>query len=807
MFKWVNRALALHKPKSKRTIIVIRTMAQIRASTLLYTERVSREKCYNVLALNHRDFKTTFFQKDQTNKEGDKHECQQYYNCVRKYLRYAVSKNCVVKRTYGFAHSQSSGRRYVKGYGLQNMQSKLRNYIAGDQYYDIDMQNCWPSLTMFLCIFHDIPCTILSQYVHERDKVLADNNLRKEDILIAMNCDENKEKRGNAFYNAFIYEQSQIKKPLLMKLDPDFKPEKKKNPMSSALTKHLCALEDRILEEAMTFFGKSAQVPMFDGFYVNKENLSQEMLESHLHLLNCIMDEDYNGLVRFIQKSTETDIELNEVATQEYEDAKPVFELKHFQTIKPYVFWRQYVDGQGMIGYTQLRSQEMQLVCREYPIVDYKPNGDLFETNIFNRWIADPERRQFECCDFYPYGKVDLCPSHVFNTFDGFLITKEDPTGFRRVSTKNFSTLIFNLCDEDVTMSEYITKYIAHMFQQPFFVTETVIAFKSWTGSGKDTLVRILQRLMGIKHVGITADPVSIFGQFNDLMEDKVCVFLNELESKKGLEYQEMLKDASTAKFNTINKKHDKIFTQHNCARIFVLGNQNNLVNVQQNDRRYVVIKSGYGLVKNTSDKEKSRYNSEYWRQLYKDMDTFDWSKSLYDFLMSIDLSNFDPKAPPLTETKEVMRYKNISPIFFFLREVIETKTVVDNKPHFRDFQGRDVKGAGYLHLIKFDDVFVKYKTFLDFNYKIDYNLKKVTVQQILMDSLNKDSYFHNKKYRVEKNKEAVRYSAFDFGKIEKFLSEFVFRDCEQDDTVYEISEGLQQCSINDFRAPKFPNL
>jgi hypothetical protein len=43
-----------------------------------------------------------------------------------------------------------------------------------------------------------------------------------------------------------------------------------------------------------------------------------------------------------------------------------------------------------------------------------------------------------------------------------------------------------------------------------------------------------------------------------------------------------------------------------------------------------------------------------------------------------------------------------------------------------------------------------------------------------------------------------VRFSAFDFEKIEKFMSEFVFRDCEQDDTVYEITEKVQATSLVD---------
>ena len=774
-------------------------MAQIRASTLQYTERLSRDKCYNVLALTQREFKTTFFEKDKVNKSGDKMESQQYFNAVRKYIRYAVSKNCVVDRSYGFAKDQKSGRRYVKGWGLQNLQKKLRNYVAGDLYYDIDMQNAHPSLALYLCIFHDIPCTLLQKYVEDRDTVLAENNLRKEDILVAMYTDENKEKRGNAFYNAFIYELKQIKKPLLKKLYTNFVPEKKKNPLSSALSKALCQLEDKILEEAMEFFGKAAHVPMFDGFYVYKDNMSQQALQTHLKQLNAIMDEDYNGLVKFVQKPTFTDVELVDSTTDEYADAKPRFEEKHFQTIKPYVFWKQFTDAEGMIGYTQLRNQDMQLVCKEYPIVDYRANGDLFETNIFNRWVADPKRRQYECCDFFPYGHVDKCPPHVFNTFDGFLITKEVSENFERVSTKNFHTLIFNLCDEDVAMTEYIIKYIAHMFQYPFYVTEVVIAFKSWTGCGKDTLVRILQRLMGMKHVGITADCQNLFGNFNDIMEDKLCLFVNELESKKGLEYQEMLKDLATTKFNLINKKHDKPYYQRNCARVFVLGNQNNLVNIQQNDRRYTVIKSGFGLVKNTSDPEKSARIGDFWEQLYKDMDSYNWAKSLYDFLMTVDLKNFNPKKPPRTETKEIMRFKNINPLFFFLREIIESKTEDANgTPHFRGFAPREVKGIGLMHLIKFDDVYTMYKQFLDENYKVDYNLKKITLQQLLIDSLDKGNYIHNKKYRVSSQKEAVRFSAFDFDKIEKFMSEFVFRDCEQDDTVYEITEKVQATSLVD---------
>ena len=104
-----------------------------------FTERLNTQRCMNVLAMTQRDFKKTFFNKD------DSKEWETYYSQCRSYIRTALSKNGAMKRTYGFGKNQKNGRRYVQGgMGLQSMQSKLRNYLCGTIYYDIDAVNCHP---------------------------------------------------------------------------------------------------------------------------------------------------------------------------------------------------------------------------------------------------------------------------------------------------------------------------------------------------------------------------------------------------------------------------------------------------------------------------------------------------------------------------------------------------------------------------------------------------------------------------------------------------------------------------------------
>ena len=123
----------------------------------------------------------------------------------------------------------------------------------------------------------------------------------------------------------------------------DIKTNNEDNPLSSIINKYMLRFEGDIIQKAIKFFGKNADVPMFDGIMINKKFSKEVALDFHLESLNDLFKDEFNGLIKFSIKSTDSDIELNldnDFRVLDYSEVKPKFEKNHFLTIKPFAYWK-----------------------------------------------------------------------------------------------------------------------------------------------------------------------------------------------------------------------------------------------------------------------------------------------------------------------------------------------------------------------------------------------------------------------------------------------------------------------------------
>jgi|DEB0MinimDraft_10_1074344.scaffolds.fasta_scaffold01880_1 energy-coupling factor transporter ATP-binding protein EcfA2 len=757
---------------------------------LRFTETVNVSKCIKVMHLSKADLKDTFWERDSFDHNFKKLDWTNYFLMFRKYLREAIeSKTGRIVRDYKYAAGQTDGRIYVKGSGVQTMQRNLRNYICGEYYYDVDMVNCHLRILNSVCIEEHIMAPLLQEYCDERAQILADNNLTKRDILIATYTDHNR-KKNNDWYNAFIFELARVKKEILPLIPDDVKTTNTTNPDSSRISQFLCQIENKILQQVIQYFGKCAEVPMFDGVMVHRSFCSESEIESHVNTLNAMFEEEYHGCIEFAMKPTECDIEIPDLDNEpkDYMTAKALFEVDFFHTKHPFVFWQQSRRSDGSYAFNQLRAEEFKIACKTHQIIDFKDNGDMFVTSIYDRWIKDQTKRQYESIDFIPYGKENVCPSFIYNTFEGFEVNKI--LNHEKVDTSNFDHLIYHLCNEDKPLAEYLTKFIAHMFQYPNRLPEKVIVLKGWTGCGKDTLFRTLRRLMGHKYISITENPDHVFGNFNEIMQNKLCVFLNEMEGKHGINYQEKIKGQSTATENRVNGKYEKAVTQRNFARMFFNSNQNAPVNVQVNDRRYVIVQCGFGLVKNTNDKRVAGEVEKFWEEYYNNMNDANWCKSLYEYLMNIDLEEWNWAHDPKTVAKEVLRSKNINPLHYFLHEIDQA----DDKQQYGFLTAASGK-----HIIKWKTFCTNYKQYVErVHPQVDYVIKDTTVKSNLT-AMPKDTFEGDKVIRYstpDGDTKTGRFCIFDFDLINKFFHNFIFNDVETVEDIGVVDDRLPKYSL-----------
>tara|TARA_R110002153_G_C13309900_1_gene496320 strand:+ start:89 stop:2440 length:2352 start_codon:yes stop_codon:yes gene_type:complete len=745
-----------------------------------FTEQINIKKAIALQQLSNAEMKSLFWDKEEVNKmSGENWNYAKYFLNIKKYLKEAISKNGKINKNYKFGKLEGCGRLYVDGgVGIQSLQNKIKNYLCGEYYYDFDIKNAHPSILLHICNKFEINAPNLKEYIVNRQTVLSENDLSKKDILIAINKDKNKNKRDNTFYNSFIKELEKIKPLIKDKINNlDIKTNNEDNPLSSIINKYMLRFEGDIIQKAIKFFGKNADVPMFDGIMINKKFSKEVALDFHLESLNDLFKDEFNGLIKFSIKSTDSDIELNldnDFRVLDYSEVKPKFEKNHFLTIKPFAYWKQNKRADGSFTYNQIKESDFKNACEEYKIIDYNAKGELITPSIFKKWIGDPKKRKYECIDFIPFGKEDTCPSHCFNTFEGFEVNKT--SNYEETNTDNFDELIKNLCNNDEEMNEYLMKYVAHMVQFPNKRTEKIIVLKGWTGTGKDTLFRTLRRMMGTKYVDITESPESLFGNFNDIMDSKLCLFMNELEGVDGIKYQEKLKAVASNIKNKVNGKFEKVVEQNNYCRIFVNSNNDGCVNIQVSDRRYVIIKTGFGLVQNVKEDEQRKKVETFWTSYYNNLNDINWLKSLYNKLMNINLSDFNVKKSPVGEEKKIMREKNISPIYKYVKDIIDNE-------NYEGFLIKTIKKEK-LHFIKFKEFTANFREWLEYkNYKSDFKIKDTSIKQKLVNCDN--SFLDSKQiiHEVEGEKKKEKFAVFKMDDMKKFLNNFIFTESEEQPT------------------------
>jgi hypothetical protein len=734
------------------------------------TELVNVNKCKQIMSLSKRDIKETFWDVNETFQDNQCFNWSQYFLNIKKFLKTTIVSEGKLDVKYEYAKGCSSGRLYTSN-GIQSMQSSIRNYIAGEYYTDYDMINCHPSILLHICKTMKIPATFLEQYVVNRANVLADNDLNKLDILTAINTDNNKKKRNNDYYNCFIFELIGIKKHILEQIT--ITTTNDSNPDSSKINKYMCQIENDILTKASEYFGDCHKVLMFDGIMVDKAMTN----DNDVKKLNKLFKKEYNGLIKWAVKSTDSNIELTNDVEEllEYGEQKEIFELTHFKSKSPFAFWICSTNSENINQWNQVTDTDFKNDAKKYQYMDFKNDGSLCKKSIFDKWMTDTTAREYETVEFIPYGQMNPTPSHVYNTFEHFEVNSpKHQDEYETVNTDNFDELINNLSNDNSEIAEYLMNYIAHMFQYPNINPQKIIVLKGWTGTGKDSLFITLQKLMGQSYVSTTSDLEKIFGSFNDILSCKLGLFLNEMEGSSGIRYKDRLKALSTVDSHNINAKHEKVIHQKNYSRLFINSNNDGCVNVDVNDRRYIIVSTGFKLVGNT----------KFWTKYYNNLDSIDWKKSLYAKLMNIDLTDFNVKDVPYNKEYDVMREKNISPLFDYMRHIIDNDEYDDMFEHIN-------KNNEKVHLVKFKDFFKNYMDYLSTTgVEPDYQIKQTTIKQKLMTCNN--SFIPFKQLWV--NGKNTKWSIFDMNKMDEFLKTFIYKSTNTDDDEY--IDNLVACPV-----------
>jgi hypothetical protein len=628
--------------------------------------------------------------------------------------------------TYKFAKDCDCGRQYAKPFGLQCLPNNIRDYITQDTgLIDYDMKNCHFSILNNLCIKHSLNAPILAELVSDRDAFLKKHNIDKIKLLTIVNSDK------PFVYNSlveFVKEMDDIKSSINDIYKSLVNKGNKKNPISSKTNKILCYFENEALMKVIHHYNIKNASLMFDGFMTTVSLNLQDL-------------KDLTGYEWTIKPHNNTDIIEEYYIPTQYDIYKKEVELNTFITIDPFNFYHRVSPNHDY----SIKSKSDMLAI----LAPYKPDDS--NKDFLELWLLDKDRRQYDRTIFNP---------------DPNFIQSEHPKEFNLY--KNFDVLSWNDMEEenidffielvslnsgtDPEAFQYFMNWIAHIFQFPHIRPDVCVVLKGAQGTGKDSLTKIINKLMGSSNNYLykTPDFIDIAGQFNDVIDKKLFIQVNELSGSDGCKYQNKFKDMITAEKNNIKKKYMNIYEQDNFIRYMCCSNGFTPVVVENGDRRFAVFNCSFNR----------KGDADWWKFVHKQINKKSVIYSIYKYLMKLDLSNFDPTDIVETKAKRVMKSFSGHPLHKFLK--YDFNKVLPEK------EIRKVRYA-YIPCSEFYDLYQ------DSEYYEQYKQSSGDIKKVMLNILGIDE----KKILIIEGRPKKNCYVFQMNLVNKYLNTFLQADEE----------------------------
>lgn len=775
---------------------------------LNFTEKYNLDKVKFLFNLSLKTFDEYFnIERDIENlQKYSSEDKKKYHNQIIKFLNELLVNTtdnniCKVDKKYKI----TSGRCYVRGFGIQKFQKEVRDFLFHDQdCYDLDMINAIPSILLYFAEIHNINTPQLKIYVEDRNNILTEYGLSKNDIIINLNQDIPKTK--NTFMKLLNDDFMKIK--TYVKNNQEFNKynsnDDSKNPLSSKLSKILYEYETQIIQKVIKILPKnSVNALTFDGFIYNGDNV-EEILEN----INLIVNEykyikfiikpfnPFNNVLDEFENFCENGAECNHYSTKKIE-----FEKK-FNYCTNFGIYLEKVDD----IWVERTIEQFKMNCatiRHNEIID----GKLKNIDTFSTWKKDPNRLVFDNIIFEPYNIYDTLQKEKFekkyenkriiNKFTGFDAKKIDLTEANLKKSKYFWDYLYNAISyENEEIYNHLKNFLAHIVQKPQELAEIINVFKSLEGIGKDTFIEILKKILGEKYIYSTEDQSEVFGSFNEVMENKLIVVFNEAEGKAGMNNKEKIKGLSTKKKSTIKKKYQNATVLDNYIRIFFFSNNPNPVQLSADSRRFCIINNNY----------KQIGQKEYFKNIYENvLNDEDTINTIFTELLNIDLSEYTPRFnKPITNEEVKMKQHSYNLLHYYLFNI---KNDLESKGFNKYKNDYIIQSTNLLHnfidYLKsegYDKKTIKnYKNFKRItNELLNDKLEGISVKSVNINNQSKKYYYFNMKEFVPKLEAVFRNHKVENNEIDLELEDFINNNFQETkNTILEISDDESENSDN----------
>ncbi|CAB4418995.1 unnamed protein product [Rhizophagus irregularis] len=220
-------------------------------------------------------------------------------------------------------------------------------------------------------------------------------------------------------------------------------------------------------------------------------------------------------------------------------------------------------------------------------------------------------------------------------------------------------------CAEDKQLTTYILNWLAFLVQNPDKKPGTAIIMRSPPRCGKNILTDFIrERILGRENFFSTTCLEDVMGRFNAAVRAKKLIILNEcdMSGKEWHGANNRLKSLITEPYICIEEKGIDVKVIDDFAGYMILSNHAMPIRIEMGDERYVAL--------NVSAKYKG--NREYFGSLIKVLENPDTAGSFMSYLLSRDLTGFNPRTIPDTRMKQELIEASIPNPQRFLQYYLE---------------------------------------------------------------------------------------------------------------------------------------
>lgn len=619
----------------------------------------------------------------------------------------AISKRIKKNRnlvTYEYSKSilpNKYGRVFpFKNLSLGALPREIRGTLAIDNYVDIDICNCQPTLLEQLFKKYNLKTKCLTKYINDRESVLNEiinhynvtRQIAKNLFIILL---------FNGTFNTWANENAITEKPtkfiesfhkeilanynFILKC-PDFKNDieiikqadkiKDYNEQGTVVAWILQNIERNILETMITYiknykYDVSNVVLCFDGFLMTKGKYH----ESLLNRLETYVLENTGYSIKLAVKPFET-IELPETITEYIAPESNKFKHEIMQECCKYsynsakeYFERFFVFVENLSAFVRIDTMQQydtKKLKESYKFKDAITNADFIKT-----WVEDTNRRRVEDIIFKPFSGASSVQNKIIseiidgetvefiNTFKGFSpeinnqATEDNVAEFNDFIENYFKPVVKNLCEDNEQFMDHVIKYFAQLIQLPAKRPERALVFVSDQGEGKGRLLDTITRVIG-KHNYHTSSNYKqdFFSNHSVSHANKLLVNADESTAAGNFDLEGLIKTFITTQMITINEKYKTPYQLENFARMIFTSNKMMSVPIdfESGDRRFDLFESAHKYSKLRKDNQEE--SERFWRHYSKVIDSDYFPSLMYNYLNSIDISEWNSNALQNVETK-----------------------------------------------------------------------------------------------------------------------------------------------------------